>query len=111
MDNERQPIEPYFSAYLEWADANSRPDALVAAAERFDTSRSLDGADGLQGGTSFVGDGAAAESSTLVRVGTAGLAMDTGRRDGGLVVGARRLGARWLGRRSAGLEVLEWLSP
>jgi len=25
------------------------------------------------------------------------------------VVGARRLGARWLGRRSAGLEVLEWL--
>lgn len=64
MDNERQPIEPYFSAYLEWADANSRPDALVAAAEGFDTSRSLDGADGLQGGTSFVGDGAAAESST-----------------------------------------------
>lgn len=64
VDNERQPIEPYFSAYLKWADANSRPDALVAAAEGFDTSRSLDGADGLQGGTSFVGDGAAAESST-----------------------------------------------
>ena len=25
------------------------------------------------------------------------------------MVGARRLGARWLGRRPAGLEVLEWL--
>lgn len=55
VDNERRPIEPYYSAYLAWANSKCKPDKAAADKYGYDTRVSLDNSNGLQSGTSFLG--------------------------------------------------------
>jgi hypothetical protein len=55
VDSNRQPIQPYYDAFLEFANSKCIPDKAAAQKYGFDTSQAVDGADGTQPGTSFLG--------------------------------------------------------
>ena len=55
MDRDGKPIQPYYDAYVRWANLKSAPDPASITKYNFNTSATLDGADGAKNGTSFVG--------------------------------------------------------